>query len=94
MKNLSWLGILGAFVATAWMGALHAQVVDDAVAVPVHFQGRFDAENSNDYSNPASVTITALAANGTPRTAEGTSMTKGTYFTSGGFARLRPGRAY
>lgn len=81
------------FLGAAFSGLAYAQVADDAVTVPVYFQGMFNAQGT-DPENPATVTITALGIAGPSSPSSGSSEGGDEQGTNGGFARLRPGKNY
>ena len=82
-------GVLGA-VPVAALG----QIADAAAAVPVHFQGMFDAQPTGDPDLPAYVNIFPLGVTGASGAAYGESSGGSDQMTGGGFARLRPGKTY
>lgn len=73
---------------------LFGQVVDDPVAVPVHFQGQFDATATGDPGLPAYINIFVHGVASPSAAAYGQSSGGPAQMTAGGFARLRPGRTY
>ena len=84
------LGVVGLFVS-----ALRAQVADDAISVPVHFQAMYDATATGDPDQPAHVNVYATGISGPAREAYGDSGSGGLeILTPSGFARLRPGKTY